>query len=257
MLYSGLCSISFRKLSIDQLIKLCQQAKIDGIEWGGDVHVPPGDIELAQSVKTRTEAAGLTVCSYGSYYRCDSESGAFSDVLETADALGSPLIRVWAGQKASADADAEYREEVAEHLRRAVIAARECDITITLEYHGGTLTDTQASAHQLLKEVGLSELKLYWQPRAGGDFETDMLELKAALPHLTHVHCFHWGKEGWKDRLPLLDGTTAWQAYLKPIQELEGDRYIIMEFVKDDSPEQLLEDAQVLRSLLTESNAQN
>jgi sugar phosphate isomerase/epimerase len=257
MLYSGLCSISFRKLSIDALIDLCQQAKIDGIEWGGDVHVPPGDIDLAKTVKARTEAAGLKTCSYGSYYRCDGESEAFSDVLETADALKAPLIRVWAGRKASAEADVDDREEVVERLRRAVIAAREYNITITLEYHGGTLTDTQASAHQLLKEVGLSELKLYWQPRAGGDFETDIVELQAALPHLTHVHCFHWGKGGWQDRLPLLDGTAVWQAYLKPIQALAGDRFVILEFVKDDTAEQLLEDAQVLRSMLSEVNAQN
>ncbi|MDQ8207616.1 sugar phosphate isomerase/epimerase [Coraliomargarita sp. SDUM461003] len=250
MLHSGLCSISFRKLSIDELIALCVKAKIDGIEWGGDVHVPPGDIELAQSVKAKTEAAGLELCSYGSYYRCNSDSGSFSDVLESADALGTPIIRVWAGQKGSADADAAYREEVAEHLRRTVIAAREMDITIALEYHGNTLTDTQASAHQLLEEVGLPELKLYWQPRSGGDFATDLIELDAALPHLAHVHCFHWGPGGWKDRYPLLDGTKKWQAYLEPIRQLEEDRYVILEFAKDDSTEQFLEDAQVLRSLL-------
>lgn len=250
MLHSGLCSISFRKLPIDELIALCVKAKIDGIEWGGDVHVPPGDIELAQSVKAKTEAAGLELCSYGSYYRCNSDSGSFSDVLESADALGTPIIRVWAGQKGSADADAAYREEVAEHLRRAVIAAREMDITIALEYHGNTLTDTQASAHQLLEEVGLPELKLYWQPRSGGDFATDLIELDAALPHLAHVHCFHWGPGGWKDRYPLLDGTQKWQAYLEPIRQLEEDRYVILEFAKDDSTEQFLEDAQVLRSLL-------
>ena len=250
MLQSGLCSISFRQLSIDELIALCVKAKIDGIEWGGDVHVPPGDIELAQSVKAKTEAAGLELCSYGSYYRCNSDSGSFSDVLESADALGTPIIRVWAGQKGSADADAAYREEAAEHLRRAVIAAREMDITIALEYHGNTLTDTQASAHQLLEEVGLPELKLYWQPRSGGDFATDLIELDAALPHLAHVHCFHWGPGGWKDRYPLLDGTKEWQAYLEPLRQLEEDRYVILEFVKDDSTEQFLEDAQVLRSLL-------
>jgi sugar phosphate isomerase/epimerase len=247
MLYSGLCSITFRKLSVDELIALCVKAGIDGIEWGGDVHVPPGDIKLAASVKAKTEAAGLQVCSYGSYYRCD---GAFGDVLETADALGAPVIRVWAGAKGSDDADADYREAVAEHLRRAVIAARELNITIGLEYHRNTLTDTQDSAHLLLKEVGLPELKLYWQPRTGGDFETDLVELDTALPHLTHVHCFHWGEEGSKERYPLLDGATQWESYLKPIHQLEQDRFVILEFVKDDSPEQFVEDVQVLKTLL-------
>lgn len=249
MLYSGLCSITFRQLTIDEVIALCQKAQIDGIEWGGDIHVPPGDIETAKSVREKTAAAGLKVCSYGSYYRCDDQSGPLSEVLESADTLGAPIIRVWAGRKGSADADTADREEVAEHLRRAVIAARELDITIALEYHGGTLTDTQESAHQLLEEVGLPELTLFWQPRTGREFTSDLVELEAALPRLSNVHCFHWGAS-FQERYPLLDGTKKWQAYLDLIRRLDGERYVILEFVKDDSPEQFLEDAKVLKSLL-------
>ncbi|PXA03544.1 sugar phosphate isomerase/epimerase [Coraliomargarita sinensis] len=251
MLYSGLCSITFRQHSVEEVIALCQQAGIEGIEWGGDVHVPPGEAALAASVKAKTEAAGLKVSSYGSYNKCDRESGPISEELESADALGAPVIRVWAGRKASADAGADYRAEVVEHLKRAVVAARELDITIALEYHRNTLTDTQASAHQLLREVGLPELKLYWQPRTSeGDRASNLAELEAALPKLAHIHCFHWGMGGFKDRYPLLDGTGDWKAYLDAVRGLEEDRYVILEFVKDDSPEQFLEDTKVLNALL-------
>lgn len=252
MLHTGLCSITFRQHSIDDIIRLCKEAGVDGIEWGSDVHVLPGNIELAKSVKAKTEAAGLRTCSYGSYYRCTDESGSISEHLETADALEAPAIRVWAGDRGSDCVDQNYRDEIAERLRRMIIAAKELNITVALEYHGDTLTDTQASAHQLLNEVNLPDLKLYWQPRTGGDFETDLVELNAALPHLSHVHCFHWGKGGWKDRYPLLDGTQDWAAYLDLIRKApsDGDRYIILEFIKDDSPQQFIEDAQVLRSLI-------
>jgi len=92
MLHSGICSITFRDHSVDGLIALCQKAGIEGIEWGGDVHVRPGDAETARSVREKTLAAGLKVCSYGSYYKCDAEDGAFGDVLESAEALGAPLV---------------------------------------------------------------------------------------------------------------------------------------------------------------------
>ena len=250
MLRSGLTSISFRQLSVDAIIALAVEAKLDGIEWGGDVHVPHGDVALAKEVRRKTEAAGLTVCSYGSYYNCSKDGDSFTQVLDSAEALGAPVIRVWAGNQGSAEASSEYRAAFVAQLRRDVIAATERNITIGLEYHGDTLTDTQASAHQILKEVGLPELKLYWQPRTCGTFEGDIPELEAALPVMSHVHCFHWGPGGWTDRLPLSDGIEAWTAYLDMIRQAEGDRYIIFEFVKNDAPEQLLEDASVLRTML-------
>ncbi len=251
MLYPGLTSITFRKLTIDQIIQLCQENQIKGIEWGGDVHVPPGELALAESVRKKTTAAGLTVCAYGSYYRCDDDPQPFSAVLDSAVALQAPVIRVWAGRKGSADATAAERQQVVSALKRATTLATEKDITIALEYHGNTLTDTQASAHQLLQEVGMPELKLYWQVRTGAnDLQENLVELDAAIPHLSHVHCFHWGDQGYQSRLPLAEGFDDWVTYVQRLQSLDTDRYVTLEFVKDDSIEQFQADAATLNRLL-------
>jgi len=252
MLSLGLTSVTFRKLSPSEIITLTKKSGLDGIEWGGDIHVPPGDLERAREVREETEAAGLTVCSYGSYYRSDEEAGDFSDILATARELRAPVVRVWAGGKGSDEADVAYREEVAETLRKAVKAAKAVGITVALEYHRNTLTDTQASAHQLLEEVGQPELMLYWQPRTGGAFQDNIPELKAALPKLAHVHLFHWaeGEDGAIDRRPLAEGVESWEAFLELIRQAEGDRFILFEFVRDDSPEQLCEDAKILSRLI-------
>ena len=254
MLKIGLTSITLRQYSVDEIITLSANTGIQGIEWGSDIHVPPGDIQLAKSVKAKTEAAGLSVCAYGSYYKCDDATVPFADYLNSAHALGAPFIRVWAGTKGSESSQTE-RDEVAQCLRHAVTAAKELGITIALEYHGGTLTDTQESAHLLLKEVGLPELKLFWQPRAFGTYETDIVELQAALPHLANVHCFHWEpKEPGISvtRKALSEGIAQWQGYLEYIRQVGGDRYITLEFVKDDSPEQLIADTKTLHDLLTD-----
>ena len=42
---SGLVSITFRELNPLEIIRLVSKAGLDGIEWGGDVHVPHGDIK--------------------------------------------------------------------------------------------------------------------------------------------------------------------------------------------------------------------
>lgn len=250
MLYTGLTSITFRPLPVDDIIALAKECGIHGIEWGGDVHAKPGELSIAKQIKEKTEAAGLTIPSYGAYYKCEAEDGPFDDTLATAQALGAKVIRVWAGRKGSDQSNANHRAEVALSLRKAVDAAKEVDVTVALEYHGNTLTDTQESAHQLLQEVGRDELKLYWQPRTMGTFEGDIPELKAALPHLAHVHCFHWGPGGFNDKHPLADGADDWAEYLKIIREAEGDRYIIFEFVKDGEPDQLRTDAKTLHQLL-------
>ena len=69
MIQGGLVSASFRALAPGEIVDLVAQAGLAGIEWGGDVHVPHGDVACAREVYRRTVDAGLTVCSYGSYYR--------------------------------------------------------------------------------------------------------------------------------------------------------------------------------------------
>ena len=250
MFKTGLTSITFRHLSVAEVIVTAKKAQFEGIEWGSDVHVPEGDLEKAREVRQQTEAAGLAISSYGSYFRADREAGDFTPFLESAAALGAPMIRVWAGGKGSADADGDYRAEVIESLRQAVASASAQDISIGLEYHSNTLTDTQESAHQLLAEVGSPALKLYWQPRDNNSVEQNLAELEAALPHLACIHAFHWGPGAFFDRLPFADGKDAWLRYLRLARKAEGGCYVLFEFTRDDSPVQLLEDANVLHGLL-------
>ena len=69
MLIPGLVSITFRSLSPQDVIQLVKDAKLRAIEWGGDIHVPHGDLKQAKQVCAQTEEAGLQVAAYGSYYR--------------------------------------------------------------------------------------------------------------------------------------------------------------------------------------------
>ena len=50
MLKKGLCSVSFRNLSVEEIVSLCQKNNVDFIEWGSDVHVPCFDFDKAKYV---------------------------------------------------------------------------------------------------------------------------------------------------------------------------------------------------------------
>ena len=116
MLFTGLVSVTFRQLAPREIAQLAVAAGLRGIEWGGDIHVPHGDIPAARAVRQITAEAGLQVLAYGSYFRFQPDQ-AFELVLETAVALGAPLIRIWAGNQPSATIGAAERATIVAESR--------------------------------------------------------------------------------------------------------------------------------------------
>ena len=251
MITPGLVSITLRQLDVDAIIKLCVDNKLEAIEWGGDVHVPHGDLNTASATGKKTRQAGLRVAAYGSYYRC-SASGKdpdFESVLATAEALGAPIIRVWAGKKSSETTSETERQSINDDLRRIALLAQGKNIEIAIEYHENTLTDDPDSAYRLIRDVNLENVKLYWQTTNRESREYSQAALEEILPYVSHVHVFNWEFENDEIiRKPLSEAEEPWKTYLRIASNKE--RYALLEFVRDDSTKQLADDTQTLRSIL-------
>ena len=249
----GLVSITFRSLEPQEIIRLAGQAGLQAIEWGGDVHVPPGATNRARDVGRWTREAGLTVSGYGSYYRLGDTRGdavPFEAVLESAVALGAPTIRVWAGGKDSVACSADERRHVIADARRVADLAARSGISISLEYHAGTLTDSPASVRALLSELAHPQIEFLWQPAHGESVENNVARLVEVLPRLRNVHVFHWWPTD-RDRRPLSEGEERWHEYIRLVRA-SGRRFdFLLEFVAGDARTQLLEDAGTLRRLLS------
>ena len=244
MIIPGLVSVSFRQKTPLDICRLCQQANLAAIEWGGDVHVPP-DAGNADEIRRMTADHGLTVSSYGSYYRVTQPIDKLRACLDTAQALGTDIIRIWCGVKGSKDAETE-RPMIVDSLLACAEEARTRGLTLALEYHGNTLTDDRTSVQRLLKETSsVSDcLKFYWQPRFDWSMDECLASLDDVRPRLSHLHVFTWQYEGRKAvRLPLADGERLWTQTLSSLPE---GHYALMEFVQDDSAEALLRDAATL-----------
>jgi len=251
MIRSGLVSITFRALSPRQIVDLVAQAGLAGIEWGGDVHVPHGDLRQARRVRNMTREAGLDVASYGSYYRVGVDGmGPFEPIVDTAVELGAPVVRVWAGDRPSADADAAYRARVVHESRRVADLAGRAGVAVAYEFHPRTLTDANASARALLQGVAHDNVGSYWQPPPGASVPVNLAGLEAVLPWLRHLHVFTWhGVTG--ERLPLADGEEGWMQYLRKAVSTRRDHSALIEFVRDDAPEAFLQDAVTLQRWLS------
>ena len=184
MLRPGLVSVTYRALSPREIIDLCLEAKLEGIEWGGDVHVAPGGWKNAIEIGEMTREAGLAVAAYGSYYRCDG--APFEPILETAIGLGAPLVRVWAGKVDAKHASEDDWVRVSEDLTRISEIAHQMGVEVVSEFHGGTLTATGTDARRLMESANAKTL---WQPlRRGTNFdaqiEANLEELRAVEPYL-------------------------------------------------------------------------
>ncbi|WP_434452143.1 sugar phosphate isomerase/epimerase family protein [Lentzea sp. E54] len=242
MLIPGLVSVTFRQLTVPEIGELALECGLQAVEWGGDVHVPPGDFEAAR----RALDTGLKVAAYGSYYRAGvSDRGDLAAILETAAELDAPFVRVWAGRSGSAECP--DRGPVVEALQHAVEHAEAMGTRIALEYHPNTLTDTLDSTVQLLDEV--DGVVSYWQPVGGQDVFSAVHEVRTLEPVTAHV--FSWGPGGFTDRLPLAGRRDLWKPVLAELARDGVERNALLEFVLDDSPEQFREDAKTLLSYIT------
>lgn len=257
MLQPGLVSVTFRKLTPAEIVALVRKAGLRGIEWGGDIHVPHGDLARAREVSELTTEAGLAVAAYGSYYKAGHSESAglrFETVLETALELGATTIRVWTGAAGSAATDENTRWRVITDLRRVAELAAKSGVRIAAEFHGGTLTDTNASTNQLLLEVDHPNFYSYWQPLMEMTDAECAEGLAAIRPRLAHLHVYQWRMVEQKyQRLPLAVGTARWAEFLRlavSAPQFSGERYAMLEFVEEDAPESFLRDAPVLKAWL-------
>ncbi len=259
MIHAGLCSITFRELSQRQIIDLVAETGLAGIEWGGDIHCPHGDTASAAQAGAMTRDAGLAVSSYGSYYRAGrpvegKDAPPLEAVLASAVAMEAPLIRIWAGGYGSdaAEADEAYRAEVADDVRRIADLAASVGVRIAFEYHAGSLTDTLESALRLLAAIDHDNVGCYWQPPLGAAKSDNLTAIEALADKLANVHVFHWlTAPGDKiDHHPLAEGQGNWMDYFAEIAAIPGDRWALLEFVRDGSEENYRRDAAMLRQLL-------
>ena len=244
----GMTSVTFRELTCEEIIELVKKSGLDGIEWGSDAHVLPGDLARAQDVAQKTEAAGLKVLSYGSYYRLGNypdPAAEFEKYVASAKTLKAPIIRIWAGSKGPEALTEEDYVAYAEECRTICAIAAKENITVAFEYHRYTVTQTLEGTLKLQKMANCPNLKTYWQPNPDIIYREQLEEITALLPYIVTIHTFTW--VGNNIRYLMSDGVELWKEYMT-LAKPSNPNYV-MEFVKDDSTEIFLQDAKTLREI--------
>lgn len=237
----GMCSVTLRALAIDEVAGLAGDAGLQAIEWGADVHVPPGDAAAVRAAVRAAARNGLSATSYGSYLQPTADDAEIALVLDTALDLGAPTVRVWTPFGELPDCPADVWAARRDGLARIAAAANARGLQIGVEFHGWTLTHTAASANRLLDEINATNLWSYWQPvyweeQLLDDATAQLAELRAVLPRLAHLHVYWWRG---RSRFPLEQGAHVWPEALATAAASpwsHGPRAALLEFVPDDDP---------------------
>lgn len=249
----GLCSVTFRALAPERIVDLASDAALVAIEWGGDVHVPPGDTARAERVAKATADAGLVVASYGSYFRAEDDAD-ITAVLDSAQALGTDRVRIWAGRGGSADATQDQRAATIARLQAAASQAQRCGIGLALEFHSGTLADDASATLSVLREVGSPALSSYWQPSVAASDDLAIAEYEAIASHVSALHVFSWWPQA--QRLHLHERGELWRrVFAAATSRTAPPRDALLEFVPGDDPGLLASEAATLRELIRSAPA--
>lgn len=244
----GICSVTLRSHSIDEVVAVAAGAGLSGIEWGTDVHVV--DAASADQARQACATAGLKVLSLGSYYRA-GDFGEFDNVVALAVRVGAPRVRIWAGTVKPDDADQQLWEAVVADTRRIAALAADEGLQLAFEYHGGTLTSTLQGTLELLDRVDRTNVGTYWQPAVGLSDQDALASLRQVIGRVAGVHCFSW----WPgtERLPLEGRKHLWQAVSDVVREYGRDMDLMLEFVEGDLPENVVRDAGFLHGITTDA----
>jgi hypothetical protein len=108
MLTPGLVLISFRTLDPDTIVRIAASAGLEAVEWGGDVHVPPGDGSAARMVARTARGAGVRLQRYKDGGLSDLTTFGGKEGLTWFDSAGRAFsmslkeLKDWRGNRADA-----------------------------------------------------------------------------------------------------------------------------------------------------------
>lgn len=247
----GMTSVTFRKKSINEIVDICKLAKLECLEWGGDVHIPPGSAVAAEARKICMDE-GIRIFSYGSYFSLtgtDDYIGDFRKIADTCGDLGAKVVRIWATRGWRRDASQAEYDSFIEKMKTVSDIAAEYQLTVCFEHHQKTFCDCCCNAQNVLADISRPNIKTYWQPICDC-FEDNLRSARALKDKTVCLHVYNWkGSE----RYLLSEGEKQWKEYLSVFKSEEKEIPCLLEFAKDDCETCFLADADCLRRMLSVS----
>ena len=248
----GLVSVSFRDLSPREILEGTKSTALTCIEWGSDVHAPCSDTERLYGIAALQTEYGITCSSYGTYFRLgQTPIEELENYISAAKILGTDILRLWCGTKSGSNMTDTERDTLVGECRRAARIAEAHGVSLCMECHKKTFTESCNDAVYLMNEVNSQHFKMYWQPFQWQSPAQNVNNAEKIAPYAEHIHVLNWRDDanGVLQKYPLSDAVNDWRAYL---EKFSGDRTLLLEFMPNGSIEELSSEAKALESIIGE-----
>ncbi len=246
---TGLCSVSFRRNTPEEIAKAAHDAGLEFIEWASDAHAPCDDAAKIENIIFLQNQYGITCSSYGTYYKIGQHT--IDDIypyIKTARMLGTNILRLWCGVKSSSLYSAEEKEALLDTCRQLAAVAKDEDVIFCMEYHNNTFTDSPDTAMELMQTVSSPNFRMYWQPEAFISADENDIRAEMLAPYSVNIHVFNHIKS---KAVPLSECLDSWKQYLS---HFDGEKVLLLEFLPNNSMDSLKAEAESLRTIVMQSN---
>lgn len=247
------CSIAVRDEPLDSIVPRLASIGYEGIEiWGPHLEEFVGRRSLPELAQL-LEAHQLPAACLSPYFdfvtsdeKAHESRQAAARAVEAATALGRPLVRLFTGPAASAQATPEQWERAITSLREVCDAGAPHGITFVVEVHPDNLMDTTASTLLLLNRVGRANLRVnldIFNLFARG--EDVIWALNELYPHTAHIHL----KNRREGKPALLDeGELEYSPFMTALRDRWYGGYLSVEWFGPDPYWAAAESLSYLRS---------
>lgn len=244
----GFTSTTFRGIKdVDKVICVGKDAKVDCIEWGGDIHVK--DIETAEYVKKQCSNQGIQISSYGSYYVVGSNDHEdWERISKIAATMGAETVRVWLGKKDSEKTDENDYEKLVNDAKAICKVAANYGLIVAPECHMKTYNNDTQAFLKIQKDIGCENFKTYFQSL----YRNKAYDLDRIEQTIDFIQSFHVSySEQTREQLLKID-TKYIDALIDKLKAKNFDGNILLEYTYWGSPKYFVKDIQKLRTKLGE-----
>ncbi len=240
----GLCSVTFRKKTAEEIVGLAKKAGIGFIEWGGDVHVR--SLDDAKKVKSLCDRADIKTSSYGSYFNSAVyDEGKWIDICEIAKETGAESIRIWLGKKNSqVTSDKEYTL-LLENTKKMCDIASGYGLLVCPECHDNTFNNDTDAILRFIDELQRDNFKTYFQSRYFR-MEYDLDRIGRTYDYIKDVHVSY--RDLKREQLFRKKDKNYLDTLLNKLKEKGFDGIVMIEFVSGGNEKNFFKDTEKLKS---------